>query len=74
MEVLNSRAYWVYDLLMSGTTQVGVGGSGRQSLTRLCAYVSGQDLIQLTMAKAYSLVDWHEDLKRVLRTAGETNK
>eukprot|EP00959_Pyramimonas_sp_CCMP1952_P034713 727677-Pyramimonas_sp.AAC.1 len=53
---------------------VGVGGSGRQSVTRLGAFISGLELIQLGMSKGYALQDWHDDLKRVLSSAGEKGK
>lgn len=50
---------------------VGVGGSGRQSLTRLAAYINDFELIQIEISKNYSMEDWREDLKRVIRLAGE---
>eukprot|EP00798_Chlamydomonas_sp_ICE-L_P012762 gene12762-16013_t len=44
---------------------VGVGGSGRQSLSRLAAHICGMDLFQ-----SYTRVDWREDLKKILKKAG----
>ncbi|GAB6023461.1 Dynein heavy chain 7, axonemal [Chamberlinius hualienensis] len=51
---------------------VGLGGSGRQSLTRLVAHISDYELHQLEISRTYSLGDWKEDLKRVLiKTASD---
>jgi dynein heavy chain len=52
---------------------VGVGGSGRQSVSRLAAYISGCTVKQIEISKNYGNVEWREDLKVVLREAGTSD-
>lgn len=44
---------------------VGVGGSGRQSLTKLAAGIEDYHIMEVEVTKAYSRSDWKDDLKVV---------
>ncbi len=53
---------------------LGVGGSGRQSMTKLATYISGYQLSMVEIIKGYSMNDWREDIKRILLLAGVKDK
>ncbi|GIL64289.1 hypothetical protein Vafri_18269 [Volvox africanus] len=53
---------------------VGVGGSGRRSLARLAAFISGMDAFQIEISRSYGLNEWREDLRRLTRNAGAAEK
>ncbi|KAA0178391.1 hypothetical protein FNF27_00240 [Cafeteria roenbergensis] len=49
---------------------VGVGGSGRQSLTRLASFVADFKCKSIEITRTYNTDAWHEDLKQTLFLCG----
>uniref|UniRef100_A0A8D0NCH4 Dynein axonemal heavy chain 9 n=1 Tax=Sus scrofa TaxID=9823 RepID=A0A8D0NCH4_PIG len=52
---------------------VGVGGSGKQSLTRLAAFIGSMDVFQITLRKGYQIPDFKADLASLCLKAGAKN-
>nr|XP_019946415.1 PREDICTED: dynein heavy chain 3, axonemal [Paralichthys olivaceus] len=53
---------------------VGIGGSGRQSATKLGTFINDYILFQIELTKNYSLSDWRDDLKQIMLKAGIEGK
>lgn len=50
---------------------IGIGGSGRSSATKLATYIAEFELFQVEVSKKYTLTEWRNDIKTLLRKAGE---
>ncbi|XP_049764343.1 dynein axonemal heavy chain 2 [Schistocerca cancellata] len=53
---------------------VGIGGSGRQSLSRVAAYICEYQTFQIEVTKQYRVQEFREDLKTLYTVTGVENK
>ena len=52
---------------------IGVGGSGKQSLSRLAAYISSMEVFQITLRKGYGIPDLKIDMSNLYQKTGVKN-
>jgi dynein heavy chain, axonemal len=53
---------------------VGVGGSGKQSLTKLAAFIAKSQVFQIAISKNYNITNLMEDFKFMYKIAGASGK
>jgi hypothetical protein len=49
---------------------VGVGGSGKQSLTRFACFMAECQCFQVELSRGYGMVEFREDIKKLYKVAG----
>ncbi|GMH67856.1 hypothetical protein TrLO_g3024 [Triparma laevis f. longispina] len=50
---------------------IGIGGSGKQSLTKLAAYTSGYSLFEMSLSRGYGETEFREELKELYSQLAE---
>lgn len=55
---------------MGNALLLGVGGSGRQSLTKLSTFMSNFKLYSIEVVKGYNMTNWRDNLKFCLMQGG----
>ena len=53
---------------------VGVGGSGKQSLTRMCCSISDIECFMIELTRGYNQFSFREDIKKLMNTTGVKNE
>ncbi|KAK9739948.1 P-loop containing dynein motor region D4 [Popillia japonica] len=59
---------------MGNALLLGMGGSGRQSLTRLATHMAEFHACSIELSKAYGNTEWRDDIKNMMLNAGLYNK
>lgn len=67
-----SRIARIVDLPVGSALLVGVGGSGKQSLAKLSAFILGYDVIRIVVTTNYNMNDLKADIQIMFTKAGVT--
>jgi dynein heavy chain len=64
------RVIRVLNLPLGNALCVGVGGSGRKSVSTLASFVVDYETFSIEISKSYGTSDWQDDMRRLLMTCG----
>lgn len=53
---------------------IGIGGSGKKSLTRVAAFAAGYEVFEITLTRTYNEDDFREELRRLYKMVGVERK
>jgi dynein heavy chain len=65
-----SRIARIINLPVGSALCVGVGGSGKQSLSKLTSFILGYDVIRIVVTSSYKLADLKTDIQTMFTKAG----
>ena len=60
----------VIQLAFGHVLLVGVGGSGRKSLTTLASFIANYELTQLELTSKFGMFEWHNFMREIMIKAG----
>ncbi|XP_014239722.1 dynein heavy chain 1, axonemal-like isoform X2 [Cimex lectularius] len=53
---------------------LGIGGSGRRSLTKLSAFMTDHTCVTVEPTRSYGVAEWRDDLKKMMYYSGVNNR
>jgi dynein heavy chain len=65
-----TKIYRILSMKRGNALLIGVGGSGRHSLTRLASSMQSMNVVQLEVTKGFKLKNFREFLKQLYELAG----
>jgi len=65
-----SRIARIIGLPVGSALLVGVGGSGKQSLAKLSAFILGQDVFRIVVTSNYNMNDLKTDIQTMFQKTG----
>ena len=66
-----TRVHRIIRMPRGNALLIGVGGSGKQSLTKVAAYCAGYDVFEITLVRNYGEHEFREDLKELYKALGK---